>query len=158
MEEVVQSIEVNAPIELCYRLWSHFEEFPQFMHYVKSVQHKASASGDQWHWTVAGPFGKTLEWDAIITEIEPCKVISWRSLEHSTVDTSGSVNFHPLDNCRTRLDVVMAYEPPGSILGELIADLFQNPQNMVNADLQQFKKLAEQTFAQTPIFHQNDSF
>jgi uncharacterized membrane protein len=54
-------------------------------------------------------WGKEVEWDAEITEQDPDKRISWRSVSGS--HNAGTVRFEPLEADRTRVRLVMAYEP-----------------------------------------------
>ena len=61
MTRIQDSIEVNAPISECYRMWENFENFPNFMKNVESVQ---DLGNGLWHWKVHGPMGVTTEWDA----------------------------------------------------------------------------------------------
>ena len=49
-----KSLFIEAPIEHVYDTWSNYENFPQFMSSVKSVQ---PLGGDRSHWTVRGPAG-----------------------------------------------------------------------------------------------------
>lgn len=142
MGRVEKSIEVNAPVHECYRVWTDFENFPRFMKNVKSIRRK----GDRnvWHWEVSGPAGKSVEWDAEVDSMQPNKVVSWHSVRDSEVDTSGAVTFQEMEMNRTRINVTMVYNPPAGAIGEFVADLFKNPEKMVEEDLENFKQLVEQ--------------
>jgi uncharacterized membrane protein len=142
MGRVEQSIEVNAPIDLCYQVWSNFEQFPRFMKNVESIRRKGNAN--VWQWTVKGPLGKHVTWDAEVDALRPNSIVSWHSVRNAEVDNSGAVTFKELNMGRTRVDVVISYEPPAGGVGEFVADIFSNPEKMIKEDLANFKNLVEQ--------------
>jgi uncharacterized membrane protein len=140
MARFQESIEVNAPVSACYAQWMRFEEFPQFMDHVKSV----TRQGDRrWHWVVDGPLGKKLEWDAEVDGNEPDRMISWHSISDPDVGIQGAVLFEEMGYDRTRVTLTIQYEPPAGAVGELIGQIFSNPQQMVRQDLENFKQLME---------------
>lgn len=143
MGRVDRCVEVNAPMETCYRLWTEFERFPSFMKNVESIRRKGREN--VWHWVVKGPMGRNVEWDAEVDAMRPNELISWHSVREADVDTSGAVTFQRLADNRTRIDVSMVYNPPAGAAGEFIADIFKNPEKMVEDDLCNFKALAERT-------------
>lgn len=140
MARFQESIEVQAPIAACYEQWLRFEEFPQFMEYVKSVTRHGDSG---FHWVVSGPLGKDLEWDAEIDGNDPNKLISWHSVSEPDVGIQGAVLFEVIDPNTTRIVSTMQYEPPGGPIGTLVAQIFSNPSNMVKSDLNNFRKLME---------------
>lgn len=109
MERVEKYVEVNAPLRAVYDQWTQFEDFPRFMPGVKSVR---QIDDTHLHWS-AEVWGKDEEWDAEITEQEPDKRISWKSI--SGKGNAGTVRFEPVDPNHTRVHLVFAYEPEGVI-------------------------------------------
>ncbi len=75
-----QSIEVSAPVEDVYNVWSQFSNFPDFM-------------------------GNTH--DTEITEQEENKFISWQTLKG--VRSTATVRFTPIDDARTTVTVNVHY-------------------------------------------------
>ena len=140
MAKLQESVEVNASAAECYARWMCFEDFPQFMDHVKSV----TSQGDRrWHWIVDGPFGKKLEWDAEIDGNERDRIISWHSISEPDVGVQGAVLFEELSPELTRITSTIQYQPPAGAVGELVAQVFSNPEQMVRQDLDNFKKLME---------------
>lgn len=141
MQRAEQSIRVNASADQVYRFWRNFENFPQFMEHVESVQ--PVAGGDRVsHWKLKGPLGKSVEFDAEITQDQPGKAIGWNS-RGGEMGTSGAVTFNELGN-ETEVHVIMQwYDPPGGALGEAISRLFQDPEEMLKDDLMRFKDIVE---------------
>jgi uncharacterized membrane protein len=140
MPKVKKSVTVNAPVDLVYRAWHNFENFPQFMDGIEEVR---CVSGGRSHWKAKGPLGKSAEWDAEITVDKPNETIGWRSIDKSEVRTAGRVNFRG-GNGSTDLEVVIEYEPPAGAVGSAVAKIFSDPERQVEEDLQNFKEVIEQ--------------
>jgi uncharacterized membrane protein len=136
-------IEIKVPATLCYRQWLQFEELPSFLKHVKSVVQREN---NIWHWTVEGPFGHPVGWDAKIDGNEPARLISWHSLSNSDIGIQGAVLFEELDARTTRMVVTVQYQAPAGPLGDVTAEIFKNPQQMIQDDLQNFKKYIEKKF------------
>lgn len=138
---VNKSIVINATAEELYQYWRDFENLPRFMRYLESVQ--VTGEGRS-HWVAKAP-GGSVEWDAEITEDTPNRSISWRSLEGSEVETSGTVRFEPAVGGRgTVVHVQLDYNPPGGAVGALFAKLFgEDPDGQMQIDLRRFKQVVE---------------
>jgi uncharacterized membrane protein len=139
--DVEKSINIDAPVEDVYQLWANFENFPRFMAHVKEVRNIGLGRS---HWVVAGPVGVPVEWDAVITRLDPNRVIAWKSLPTSTVKSAGLVFFEPNGQGGTRVTVRMSYNPPAGALGHAVAALFgADPRQAMNEDLVRLKGLLE---------------
>ena len=141
MEQVEKTVEVNQPVSTVYNQWTQFEDFPNFMEGVKEVR---QLDDTHLHWR-AEVWGKEKEWDAEITEQEPDKRISWRSV--SGAPNAGTVRFEPLGTDRTRVRLTMAYEPEGG--KESIGSAFGLDSRRVKGDLESFKEFIEERGAET---------
>jgi uncharacterized membrane protein len=133
MERVEKVIEVDRPLSTVYNQWTQFEEFPFFMEGVKEVR---QLDDTHLHWR-AEIWGKEKEWDAEITEQEPDKRISWKSV--GGAENAGTVRFEPLDAERTRVRLVMAYNPEGVVenVGDALGIFTSRVENTVK-DFKQF--------------------
>ena len=110
---------------MVFTFWSNLENFPHIMQNVEDVR----VAGDTSHWRVKGPLGKSVEFDARITEKDPERGIAWQSIEGGDVDTSGQVRFEEVTEGRTRIDVTMNYaDPPGGRIGVVVAGAVRNPE------------------------------
>lgn len=136
-----ESITVQKSREELYRFWRNFENLPQVMRHLESVK---DLGGGRSHWVAKGPTG-LVEWDAEIITERPNEMISWRSLEESDVQTSGSVHFKPATGNRgTEVKVSLRYNPPAGRIGAAIAWLVgQDPEQQVREDLRTFKRVME---------------
>lgn len=140
--KVEHAVTVNAPVSEVYTFWRDFSRLPEFMDHVRSVEVK-----DEKHsrWTAKGPLGTSVQWDAEIVTDTPNRVIGWRSLPGSDVDTAGSVRFEMAPGGRgTEVHVSLKFDPPAGKLGSFLARLFgENPDQTVRGDLMRFKSIIE---------------
>jgi uncharacterized membrane protein len=138
----VKVMTINRPAETLYGFWRNFEHLPCFMRNLESV---VDLGGGRSHWRTQGPAGRTVEWDAEITEDRPNELIAWRSVEGADVANSGRVLFKPAPGDRgTEVRVELHYSPPGGVLGARIAKLWgKEPGQQLQEDLRTFKQMME---------------
>ena len=140
--KVEHSITVSRAPEELYRFWRNFENLPRFMHHLESV---TVMNGNRSRWVVKAPLGTTVSWDAEIINERENELIGWRSLGGSDVDNAGSVQFIPSFDGGTNVKVTLQYDPPGGLIGTVMAKVMGNdPQRKIAEDLERFKKVMEQ--------------
>jgi uncharacterized membrane protein len=142
MERIEKSIEVRCPVSTVYNQWTQFEEFPRFMAGVKEVK-QLDDTHVHWH---AEIWGKDKEWDAEITEQVPDQRIAWRSTS-GDAPNAGSVHFENLGEDRTRVTLMMAYEPQGAV--EKTGDAIGVLSKRVQTTVEQFKDYIENRGSET---------
>jgi len=141
MQRVEKSVRIAAPVEQAYRYWRDFTNFPNFMEHVESVTITDPTAGIS-HWKLKGPLGTAVEFDANMVRDEPNKMIGWNSTD-GDMGTSGVVTFADTGD-NTEVHVVMQWsDPPGGPLGEAASKMLQNPDKMLEEDLQRFKDIVE---------------
>jgi uncharacterized membrane protein len=135
------AITVKRPVEDVYGYWHDLENLPRFMSHLESVQVSNGTS----HWKAAGPAGRSVEWDAEITEDRPNERIAWRSHDGATVENSGVVRFRPAPGGRgTEVVVELEYAPPAGALGATVAKVLgEEPTLQIEDDLRRFKQVLE---------------
>ncbi len=141
MHRVEKSVEVECPVRTVYNQWTQFEEFPRFMAGVKEIR---QLDDTHVHWR-AEVWGKEEEWDAEITEQTPDVRISWRSISGSR--NAGTVRFEPLGPDRTRIRLVLAYEPNGAI--ENLGSALGAVSSQVQSSVDDFKHFIERRQEET---------
>jgi uncharacterized membrane protein len=131
----------RSPEEL-YQVWRNFENLPNFMKYLKSVQ---VIDATRSHWIADAPLDQSVEWDAEMIQDWPNELIAWSSVEGADVENSGFVRFQKAPYDRgTEVKVVMEYNPPGGAIGANLAKLFgKEPEQLIGASLRHFKMLME---------------
>jgi uncharacterized membrane protein len=98
----------------------------------------------QSHWTVAGPAGVPVEFDAEVSAFVPNEAFAWRTIEGSPVAHAGLVRFDPVGDGDTRVHIRMSYNPPGGWIGHGVAAAFgADPKRSLDADLVRIKTLIE---------------
>ncbi len=139
MGSAAQYFEVEAPVEQVYAYWRDFSNFPAFMPDVEEVTVTGPTTS---HWKVAGPLGKSVEWDAEIVEEVPNQRIAWRSVGDAEVDNAGAVRFDAR-GATTNIEVSLEYNPPGGKAGELVAELVKDPDKQVQRAVEGFRQVVE---------------
>ena len=139
---VDRSITINTSRETVYSFWRDLENLPRFMKYVQSVK---KIDDTRSHWTVEGPAGQTVEWDAEVINEIPNELIAWRSLPGTSVNNTGSVRFeHATAGRGTKVSVTIQYDPPAGPVGALVAKLFgREPEQEIDLELHRLKSILE---------------
>jgi len=139
---VEKTVTIDKSAEELYNYWHNFENLPNFMKHVKSVQVLDMRRS---HWVANAPLGQTIEWGADIINDQPNQLIAWASEEGAQVDNSGFVRFSPAPGDRgTEVKVVMEYNVPGGMVTAAIAKLFgEEPEQQIGDELRRFKQLME---------------
>lgn len=136
-----KTVNVDAPVEEVFALWSNYENFPRFMSHLREVR---MTDEERSHWTAELPGGATLGWDAETTAFVQNEVIAWRSIGSSPVQNAGIVRFQPNPQGGTRVDIHLTYNPPAGALGHAVASLLgADAKRMMDDDLVRFQSLLE---------------
>ena len=141
MSTIEESIDVQVPVRTAYNQWTQFEEFPQFMEGVKTVQQLDDVS---LHWT-AEIAGQERQWEAKITEQIPDERIAWTST--TGTGNAGVVTFHTMDPNTTRIMLQLEVYPED--FKEKVGDWLQIPRLRVKGDLKRFKEFIESRGTET---------
>ena len=140
--EFEKTIALSAAVQQVWELWSNFANFPRFMAHLREVR---KIDDTRSHWVAVGPAGVPVEWDAIVTDWVPQQFIGWTSVPGSPVETTGQVRFRRVGEDRSEIDVRLAYNPPGGLLGHAVAALWgTDPKSAMDDDLVRFKSLLEE--------------
>ena len=143
MGSVASYTEVKVPVEVAYRWWRGLTNLPSILPDVESVT-PVSGSPDTTHWTVSGPLGTSVEWDARVVEDKENQRLAWASVDSpdTKVLNSGVVRFDEHGET-TGVEVSLQFDPPAGILGEAVAKLFADPQKKVDSCVAAFKESVE---------------
>jgi uncharacterized membrane protein len=139
--EAKSAVTIKRPVEEVYRYCRDFEKLAGIFEHVESVR----VDGDgRSHWTMCGPAGSKVEWDAEIVEDVPNQVVAWRAVDGG-MEGSGSLRFAPAPGGQgTEVAVNLVYEPPGGPIGEAFVKLLEgDPSEHVKEDLRRFKQVME---------------
>ena len=138
---VGRAVTINRPAGELFAYFRDFTNLPTFMENVVSIEILDAVRS---HWVVKAPAGKTVAWDASITDEQPDRFIAWSSLPGADIANSGRVEFRDAGARGTVVTATIAYDPPGGTVGKLIAKMFQRePAIQARRDLRRFKQLME---------------
>jgi len=139
---VGRTVTINKPREELFAYWRDFSNLAHFMDNVERIDVLDERCS---HWVVKAPAGRTVEWDAVITRETKDEVLEWSSAEGADVPNSGKVEFTEAQGGRgTIVTATILYDPPGGVVGKVIAKLFQRePAMQARRDLRRFKQLME---------------
>ena len=133
-------IEVEAPIDLVWNLWSNLEEMPKWMKWIDSVEVLAD-NPELSRWKLATG-GWEFSWLSRITNLVSHQIIQWESVDG--LPNRGAVRFYDRKTSSiVRLSV--AYSIPG-VLGQIMDSLFlgQVVESTLKADLERFRDYIDQ--------------
>ncbi|MEV0751567.1 SRPBCC family protein [Streptosporangium sp. NPDC050280] len=133
MINIIETIDVGAPIRVVYDQWTQFGDFPSFMKKVEGVDQE---SDEKLEWT-AKIFLSRRTWESTILEQLPDKRIIWRSKgQKGHVD--GAVTFHEITPDLTRVLLVLEYYPQG--LFERTGNLWRAQGRRARLELKHFRR------------------
>ncbi|MCQ8828011.1 SRPBCC family protein [Streptomyces malaysiensis] len=138
---IVEQIDVGAPLSLTYNLWTEWENFPSYMKKVEDVQNEAEEdredeAGTESEWK-AQVLWSHRKWRAEVVEQVPDKRIIWTSrADKGHVD--GTITFHELAPDLTRILFVLEYWPQGFM--ERTGNLWRAQGRRVRLEMKHFRR------------------
>jgi uncharacterized membrane protein len=144
LEHTVQ-IEVDAPIDLVWQLWSDLEQMPRWMKWIESVR-VLEDNPELSRWKLAsGSFEFT--WLSRILKLVPHQLIQWESVDG--LPNRGAVRFYDRHGSSI-VKITVAYAIPG-ILGLIMDNLFLGRvvESTLQKDLERFRDCATTIKAQS---------
>lgn len=139
---VSESMIIDRPAREIYDFWRNFENLPQFMDNIKTVQ---TLSATRSHWVIKAPAGTSVSFDSRVVDDVPGRSIAWESEEGASVPNRGRVEFiETASGTGTNVRVALSYDPPAGAAGRLVAKLFgREPALQAREDLARLKALLE---------------
>ncbi|GAA1566701.1 SRPBCC family protein [Kribbella karoonensis] len=130
---IIEQIDVGVPLDVAYDQWTQFQDFPDFMKKVESVEQE---SDEKLTWRAKIVWSHRT-WEATILDQVPDERIVWRSNgQKGHVD--GAVTFHELAPNLTRILVVLEYYPQG--LFERVGNIWRAQGRRARAELKHFRR------------------
>ncbi|WP_170222817.1 SRPBCC family protein [Nonomuraea turkmeniaca] len=140
--DITEGISIDAPVATVWALVSDYSVFPRFMPDVLEV--RRSADGRTSHWTISGPAGTPIRFDATETGREEGREIAWQSAEGELIAHTGALRLAEQDDGGTRVQVRLAYNPVAGAAGHAVARLLgANPARKLRQDLMRLRSYAE---------------
>jgi uncharacterized membrane protein len=137
----LRGITINRPPEVVYEFWRDLGQLAHLLDRDALVE-----VVDQRHsrWTVAGPAGRPVSWDAEIIADEPPKLLAWRA-DSPLVPHEGRVEFAPAPGDRgTELRVGLTFDLPVGPAAEAVTRLTgDEPDQVLRGLLRRVKQVLE---------------
>jgi uncharacterized membrane protein len=133
LTNIIEDIDVGAPLDLVYKQWTEFPQFPRFM---KKVEQADRVADEKVQWK-AQVFWSHRTWEATVIEQVPYDHIVWRS-KGAKGHVDGAVSFHELAPSLTRIVVVLEYHPQG--LFERTGNLWRAQGRRARLELKHFRR------------------
>ncbi|HYW18023.1 MAG TPA: SRPBCC family protein [Nodularia sp. (in: cyanobacteria)] len=137
LEHSVQ-IEVEAPIELVWGLWSDLEQMPRWMKWIDSV--KISPENPDISLWKLNTNGLEFKWQSRMLKVVKQQIIQWESVDG--LPNQGAIRFYDRHGS-TIVKMTISYAIPG-LIGKIMDNLFLGRvvESTIQADLERFKEYA----------------
>ena len=131
-------VEVDAPIEFVWGLWSDLEQMPRWMKWIDSVR-ILEEDPELSRWKLASG-GFEFTWLSRITRLVEHQIIQWESVDG--LPNRGGIRFYDRKGSST-VKLTVAYSIP-SFLGKLMDNLFLGRivESTIQADMNRFRDYA----------------
>ena len=121
---VGRSVTIRKPRDELFRFWRDFGNLARFMENLEKVEVEDAATGRA-TWHIKGPAGRSVAVRTTIESEDEGRMIAWRSLDGSDVETEGKVTFE---------------DAPGKAVAKAF---LREPEIQARHDLKRFKMLME---------------
>jgi Predicted integral membrane protein len=141
---VGRTVTIRKPRAELFTFWRDFTNLAQFMENLERIEVDDVVAGSA-TWYIKAPAGRTMAVKTQVAREEPGKLIAWRSVDESDIDTEGRVTFEDAPGERgTRVSLIIAYKPPLGEAGRAVAKLaLREPEIQARHDLKRLKMLME---------------
>ncbi|MBW4637367.1 MAG: SRPBCC family protein [Gloeocapsa sp. UFS-A4-WI-NPMV-4B04] len=131
-------VEVDAPIDHVWNLWSDLEQMPRWMKWIDSV--KISEDDPELSRWKLDTGGLEFSWQSRLQKVIPQQIIQWESIDG--LPNRGAIRFYDRKGSSI-VRLTVAYAIPG-ILGKIMDNLFLGRvvESTIRADLERFRTYA----------------
>lgn len=139
-------VDVDAPVEHVWALWSDLEQMPRWMKWIESVTILPD-NPDLSRWKLASG-GFEFSWLSRITKLTPHQIIQWESVDG--LPNRGAIRFYDRKG-KSTVKLTVAYSIP-TLIGQLMDNLFLGRvvESTIQADLNRFRDYAMTTQTTPP--------
>ena len=137
-----KTMRIAAPLDRVFSFWTRYVDFPKYTHHVREVYDQGEGRS---RWTVVGPAGVAVSWNAVITRFVSNREIAWRTEPNSAVEHSGILKFKDNGDGTTTLHARMSYNPPLGAIGHGLAKTVgADLKTLLNEELVRIKTVLEE--------------
>jgi uncharacterized membrane protein len=140
--EVFKTMRIEAALPRVFAFWTRYADFPKYTTHVKEVLEQGESRS---RWTVVGPSGITVSWNAVISRFKPNQELAWRTEPDSSVQHAGSLKFKDNGDGSTTVYVRVTYNPPVGMIGHGVARMLGvDLHSLLEEDLLRIKTVLEE--------------
>lgn len=134
-------VDVEAPIDLVWALWSDLEQMPQWMKWIDSVELLADQP-ELSRWKLASGIWE-FTWLSRTVKVTPLQILQWESVDG--LPNRGAIRFYGHQEGGSTVKMTLAYSVP-TVLARFMENgwLRKIVDSTLQADLERFKQKAEQ--------------
>jgi uncharacterized membrane protein len=119
---VMFSVTIDKSPQEVYDFFRHFERLPMFMDFLDSVE---EIDAEHINWTAKLPTGRSVSWQAEITQDRPGECIAWMTraerFEHEGRITFARAPGRDMTEVRVEMKLGVLGRPPSALLAKLLA-------------------------------------
>ncbi|MGD1948117.1 MAG: SRPBCC family protein [Leptolyngbyaceae cyanobacterium] len=133
-------VDVEAPIELVWSLWSDLEQMPQWMKWIESVE-LLEDQPDMSRWKLASGVWE-FTWLSRTVKVVSHQILQWESVDG--LPNRGAIRFYGHHNGNSTVKMPLAYSVP-NVLARFMENgwLRKIVDSTLQADLERFRQKAE---------------
>ncbi|MEM9485310.1 MAG: SRPBCC family protein [Cyanobacteria bacterium P01_F01_bin.116] len=134
-------VDVEAPIDLVWALWSDLEQMPQWMKWIDSVE-LLSDQPELSRWKLASGVWE-FTWLSRTVKVVPNQILQWESVEG--LPNRGAIRFYGHHQDTSTVKMTLSYSVP-TVLARFMENgwLRRIVDSTLQADLERFRQKAEQ--------------
>jgi len=147
-------VDVEAPVETVWQMWSDLEQMPNWMKWIDSVEVlEDDPALSRWYLNTAG---MSFSWLSRIANVVPKQIIQWESVDG--LPNRGAIRFYGRKDGSSTVKMTIAYALPAILARMMMSNSFVDRvvTSTLQADLDRFKVLADAQ-VQAQNAHQPDA-
>lgn len=133
-------VDVDAPVEKVWQMWSDLEQMPQWMKWIDSVEILPD-NPELSRWKL-NTTGLTFSWLSRIVKVVPEQIIQWESVDG--LPNRGAIRFYGRKNNTSTVKMTISYALPSILARLMMSNSFVDRvvTSTLQADLDRFRDLA----------------
>ncbi|MGC1310209.1 MAG: SRPBCC family protein [Phormidesmis sp.] len=133
-------VDVDAPVEMVWQMWSDLEQMPQWMKWIDSVE-VLDDQPELSRWKL-NTTGLTFSWLSRIVNVSPQHIIQWESVDG--LPNRGAIRFYGHKDGTSTVKMTISYALPAILARLMMSNSFVDRvvTSTLQADLDRFEKMA----------------
>jgi uncharacterized membrane protein len=149
--DINKTVRIAAPLDRVFSFWAKYADFPKYTTHVQEVLEQGEGRS---RWTVVGPAGIAVSWNAVITRFVPNQELVWRTEPDSAVQHAGTLKFRNNRDGTTSLHAHISYNPPLGAIGHGVATTIgADLKTLLEEDLLRIKTVLEENTIPRDVQH-----